>query len=119
RGRRTAPVGRAFGAIVVTLWVAVLLACTLSFALKLTGYLLPERALAAPWAQRVTPLLPVALLTALIVTQGMLDDAGALVVDARAAGLAVAMVALVARAPFLLVLVLAAGTAALVRAMGG
>ncbi|MGB3762783.1 MAG: AzlD domain-containing protein [Ornithinimicrobium sp.] len=103
----------------MTLWVAVLLACTLSFALKLTGYVLPERALAAPWVQRVTPLLPVALLTALIVSQGLLDDAGTLVLDARAAGLMVAVVALVARAPFLVVLVLAAGTAALVRAVGG
>lgn len=103
----------------MTLWVAVLLACALSFALKLTGYLLPERALAAPWVQRVTPLLPVALLSALIVTQGVLDNSGALVVDARAAGLGVAVVALVARAPFLVVLVLAAGTAALVRAATG
>ena len=39
--------------------------------------------------------------------------------DARAAGLMVAVVALLARAPFLVVLVLAAGTAALVRAVGG
>ncbi len=103
----------------MTLWVAVLLACTLSFALKLTGYLLPERALGTPWVQRVTPLLPVALLTALIITQALLDNEGTLLIDARAAGLAVAVLALVARAPFLVVLVLAAGTAALVRAVGG
>ncbi|MGB3828817.1 MAG: AzlD domain-containing protein [Ornithinimicrobium sp.] len=100
----------------MTLWIAVLLACLLSFALKLSGYLLPERALAAPWAQRVTPLLPVALLSALIVTQGLLGDAGDLVLDARAAALGVAVLALWARAPFLVVLVLSASTAALIRA---
>lgn len=103
----------------MTLWIAVLLACALSFALKLTGYLVPERALAAPWVQRVTPLLPVALLSALILTQGFLNDSGAVSIDARAAGLGVAVVALVARVQFLVVLVLAAGTAALVRAATG
>ncbi|MGB3186422.1 MAG: AzlD domain-containing protein [Ornithinimicrobium sp.] len=103
----------------MTLWLAVIVACALAFGLKLSGYLLPESALAAPWAQRVIPLLPVALLSALIVTQAFLDETGRITLDARAAGLAVAIVALLARAPFLVVLVLAAATAAAVRAWVG
>jgi uncharacterized membrane protein len=103
----------------MTLWVAVLLACVLAFLLKLSGYLVPEQVLARPWVQRVTPLLPVALLSSLVVTQALLDSSGTLTLDARAAGVAVAVVALVLRAPFLLVVVLAAVTAALVRLLAG
>jgi branched-subunit amino acid transport protein len=103
----------------VSLWVAVLAACALSYALKLSGYLVPERALDDERVSRVTPLLPVALLSALILTQSLLDDSGHLTLDARAAGLGVAVLALAARAPFLLVLVLAGATAALVRMLSG
>jgi len=103
----------------MSLWGAVVLACVLSYALKLSGFLVPQRALADDRVRRITPLLPVALLSALILTQSLLDDAGHLTLDARAAGLAVAVLALMARAPFLLVLVLAALTAALVRMVTG
>ncbi|MGB7448196.1 MAG: AzlD domain-containing protein [Ornithinimicrobium sp.] len=103
----------------MSLWAAVLAACALSYGLKLSGYLVPERALADERVGRVTPLLPVALLSALILTQSLLDGGGQLTLDARAAGLGVAVLALMARAPFLLVLVLAALTAALVRMVTG
>jgi len=103
----------------MSLWLAVLAACALSYALKLSGYLVPEEALADERVRRITPLLPVALLTALILTQALLDDAGQISLDARAAGLGVAVLALLARAPFLLVLALAALTAALVRMLTG
>jgi branched-subunit amino acid transport protein len=65
---------------------------------------------------RVTPLLPVALLSALVVTQALLTNDGQLVLDARAAGVAVAVVLLLMRANFLVVVGAAAVTAALVRA---
>ncbi len=65
----------------------------------------------------VLALLAPTLLAALIVTQALASDR-ALVVDARAAGLAAAAVALALRAPLLVVLVLAAGVAAGVRAVG-
>jgi hypothetical protein len=45
-------------------------------------------------------------------------DGQALVIDARAAGLAAAVVALVLRAPFLAVVLIAAVTAAVLRATG-
>lgn len=101
----------------MTMWLAVLAACALAFALKLAGYLVPQHILDIPWVHRVTPLLPVALLSALIVTQAVLTNDGYLVVDARAAGVAVAVLLLILRAPFLLVVAGAAVTAALVRAL--
>lgn len=100
----------------MTMWLAVLAACALAFGLKLAGYLVPQHVLDIPWVHRVTPLLPVALLAALIVTQAVLTNSGHLVLDARAAGVAVAVLLLILRAPFLLVVAGAAVTAALVRA---
>lgn len=98
----------------MTLWVAVLGAGVLAYALKLAGYLVPERVLEVPWIERVVPLLTVALLSSLVVTQGLLTD-GVPTVDARAAGITVAVGLLLLRAPFLVVVALAAVTAALVR----
>ena len=101
----------------MTMWLAVLAACALAYALKLAGYLVPQHVLDIPWVHRVTPLLPVALLAALIVTQALLTHEGLLVLDARAAGEGVAVLLLILRAPFLVVLAAAATTAALVRAL--
>ena len=98
----------------MTMWVTVLAAGLLAYAVKLGGYLVPRRVLQVPWVDRVVPLLTVALLSSLVVTQGFLAQ-GVPTLDARAAGLAVAVVALVLRAPFLAVVALAAVTAALVR----
>jgi hypothetical protein len=101
----------------VSTWIAVLVASAIAYACKLAGYTVPPRWLAHPRIIRVTAMLPAALLAALVVLQTF--SAGTrLVLDARAAGLAVAILALLARAPFIVVVVLAAGTAALLRAAG-
>ena len=100
----------------MTVWVAVVAACLLSFLTKLAGYLVPERVLEIAWIERVVPLLTVALLSALIVTQGFLDGDGIPTIDARAAGIAVAVGLLLLRAPFIVVVAAAAVVAALVRA---
>ena len=71
---------------------------------------MPQRVLDGPRVQRVASLLPVALLASLIGTQTFSGG-----VDARAAGLAAAVIALLARAPFLVVVTAAAGTTALLR----
>jgi hypothetical protein len=63
-------------------------------------------------------MLPVALLSALVAVQTFTAPGGGLTLDARAAGMAVAVIALVFRAPFLLVVILAAATAATLRAIG-
>lgn len=99
----------------MTLWIAVIAASALSLVIKYTGYLVPERLLEVPWVERVVPLLTVALLSALVVTQGFLDADGLPTLDARAAGIGMAVVLLLLRAPFIVVVALAALTAALLR----
>jgi len=92
------------------MWTPILIAAGGCYALKLAGLSVPRRLLDGPRARRVALLLPVALLAALIATQTF---AGGL--DARAAGLAAAALAVAARAPFLVVVTAAAATTALLR----
>ena len=99
-------------------WVWVLVACGAAYLLKLLGYLVPERLLDHPAVVRISALLPVALLAALVAVQAVGGPDRAIVLDARLAGLAVAAVALLLRAPFLVVIALAAVTAAVLRALG-
>lgn len=103
----------------MTLWLAVLAACLLAWLAKFAGYLVPERILTIPWVDRVVPLLTVALLSALVITQGFLDGQSLPVLDARAAGIGVALVLLLLRAPFIVVVAAAAATAALLRLWAG
>lgn len=99
------------------LWTTVLVASLACFALKLGGHLIPRSWLASERVQRVTALVTVALLVSLVVVQGFADGR-TLTVDARVPALAVAALALALRAPFILVVVLAAATAAGLRAFG-
>ena len=101
----------------MTAWIAVIGAGLVAFALKLLGYLVPGDLLVRPGIARVSGLLPAALLAALVMVQTFTNGEH-LVVDARAAGLGAAFVALLARAPFLVVVIAAAAAAALVRAAG-
>ena len=97
-------------------WAAVLVTSAGCYLLKLAGLSVPERVLRSPRVRAVAMLLPVALLAALTAVQTF--GAGqSLVLDARAAGLAFAVVALLLRAPFLVVVVGAAAVAALLRAL--
>ena len=94
--------------------VAVVGACTI--VLKGLGPLaIGGRELPRPLLGIVALLAPT-LLAALIVTQAFADGRH-LVVDARAAGLGTALVAVALRAPVLVVVAVAAGTAALTRAL--
>ncbi len=99
-------------------WVTVLLACALAYLLKLAGYLVPERWVEGERRSRVTTLLPVALLAALVTVQSVVGTAGRLTLDARAAALAAAVVLLLLRANFLVVVVGAAVVAGVLRAVG-
>ncbi|WP_372594557.1 AzlD domain-containing protein [Actinotalea sp.] len=99
-------------------WIAVLAAAALCFAIKLLGHQVPTDWLARPRAARISGLLTVALLAALVVVQTATSQ-GRLVIDARLAALGVAAVALWLRAPFLVVVVLAALVAAGIRALAG
>jgi branched-subunit amino acid transport protein len=96
------------------IWAGVLVASAACYALKLAGLSLPARLLQAPLVQRTVPLVPVALLAALVATQTFATG-HQLVLDVRAAALLVALGAVLLRAPFLVVVVSAAATAALLR----
>ena len=98
-------------------WTAIVAMTVITILIKVVGPLaLGGRDLPA-WADRLVALLPAALLSALVVTQTFADE-DRLVLDARAAGLAAAAAALALRANMLLTLLAAAGTTALVRALG-
>jgi len=96
------------------MWLGIIVAAVGCYLLKLAGLSLPERVLANPYVARVADLIPVALLAALIAVQ-VWSSGHALVLDARSAALAFAVLALLLRAPFLVVVIGAAVVAALVR----
>ena len=96
------------------IWTGVLVASAACYGLKLAGLSLPQRWLQNTRVQRTVPLIPVALLAALIGTQTFATGQH-LVLEVRAAALAIAVVAVVLRAPFLVVVAVAAATAALLR----
>ena len=94
-------------------WIAVIGASALAYALKYLGSTIPENWLSHPRAQRINSLIPIALLSALVATQTLAEKTK-LVIDHRAAGVAVAVAALIAKAPFPVVVLSAAITSALV-----
>jgi branched-subunit amino acid transport protein len=99
----------------MTLWWTIAAVCAGCYALKLAGLAAPRRVLDHPVVRRFAELVPLALLSALIAVQTFADN-GALVLDpARTAGLGAAVVALLLRAPFLVILASAAVVTALVR----
>jgi hypothetical protein len=95
------------------MWIVLVATSAFCFALKLLGHLVPESWLANPRLQRINALIPIALLSALVVAEGVVVKTH-LVFDHRLAGLAVALAALFAKAPFPVVVVAAAATSALV-----
>ena len=99
-------------------WIAILVCAAGCYGLKLAGLSVPPRVLESPLVQRIADLLPVALLAALIAVQVFASGDSSdqrLAIDARLAGLGAAAVALLLRAPFLVVVVVSALTAALIR----
>ena len=98
------------------IWLAVLAGAAGCYLCKLAGLSVPQRVLDDPRAQRVAALLPLALLAALAAVQTF-TTGQRLVLDARAAAVGVAAAAVLLRAPFLLVVTLAAATAALLRSI--
>lgn len=93
------------------IWTVVIASSVGCFALKWAGYVVPESWLAHPRLQRINALIPISLLSALVVVQGFVTKTH-VVIDHRAAGLAVAMAALFAKLPFPVVVVSAAITSA-------
>jgi uncharacterized membrane protein len=97
-------------------WIVVVAVGFSTFALKAAGpVLLGGRPLPSRLSSVVSLLAP-AVLAALVVTQAI-SDGREIVTDERLLGVAAACIAVWLRAPLLLVLVIAAGTTALVRAI--
>lgn len=101
----------------MTMWTAVLAASFACLALKALGYVIPARWFASARAERSVDLLTVALLAALVAVQ-TLGAGQQIVADARVPALLVAAGLLSLRAPFLLVVAVAAAVAAALRALG-
>ncbi|MET8580137.1 AzlD domain-containing protein [Streptomyces collinus] len=99
-------------------WIAIGVTALGCYVVKLAGLLVPAQAVERPLVRRLAALLPVALLAALTAQQTFAHG-HTLMLDARAAGLGAAAVALVLRAPFLLVVAAAVVVTAGVRAIGG
>ena len=96
-------------------WAAILLAALGCYLLKLAGLSVPPRVLERPVVARVADLIPVALLAGLVAVQVVATADGDLTLDARALALGAAVVMLLLRAPFLVVVFGAALVAALAR----
>ena len=97
-------------------WIAIAALTVICFAIKATGPVaLGGRELPRAF-ERFIVLLPAALLSALVAVQTFASGRE-LVLDARAAGLAAAVVAVALRASVLVVLLVAAVTAAGLRAL--
>ncbi|PRA82917.1 AzlD domain-containing protein [Microbacterium sp. MYb66] len=101
----------------MSVWSAILLAALICLALKAAGYLVPPKALEAPRTARISDLLTVALLAALVAVQ-TLGDGQSITVDARVPALLVAGGLLWLRQSFLVVVAAAALVAALLRLFG-
>ena len=100
----------------MTAWIVVGAVGVATMVIKAAGPLLLGGRSLPPRVGAVVRLLAPALLAALVVTQTVVS-VDRLVLDARLVGVAVAAVALVLRAPLLAVVVLAAASTALVRAV--
>jgi Branched-chain amino acid transport protein (AzlD) len=101
----------------MSLWIWLLIACALAYAWKLVGYLVPARLLEDPRMSRVAGTMTIGLLASLTVVNTVATGQS-LAADARLGALTAAAIALALRAPFLLVVVLGAGTAAVLRMLG-
>ena len=99
----------------MTRWELVIATIAGCYLLKLAGYLVPARVLDHPRMRRLVELVPVALLAALVVVEAVASGRHYDVDGARLAGVAVGAVAVWRRAPFIVVIVSAGLTAALLR----
>jgi branched-subunit amino acid transport protein len=95
------------------MWVVLIGTSVFAFAIKFIGHSVPDRLFANPRLQRINALVPISLLSALVVAQGLVVKTH-VVIDHRLAGLAAALFALFAKAPFPVVVIVAAVTSAVV-----
>jgi hypothetical protein len=102
---------------ITPMWWGVVGTCALVFLFKYLGHSIPDRHLEHPKMMKINVLIPIALLSALVAVQTFTDKSK-LVIDHRAAGLGVALLALLLKAPFAFVVLSAALTSALLFRIG-
>ena len=101
----------------MSLWAWILLAAAVAYLTKLLGYLVPAKVLENQQTTRAAGALTIGLLASLTMVNTV--SAGTVVViDARVGALAAAMVALLLRAPFLVVVIAGAAAAGALRLLG-
>jgi branched-subunit amino acid transport protein len=96
-----------------SLWIATIGTSAIAFLLKYSGHSVPEKWLSHPKIQRVNALIPIALLSALVAVQSF-SEKSKLMIDQRLVGLTVAIIALLLKAPFPVVVLSAALSSAAV-----
>ena len=94
-------------------WIATLGTSLVAFLLKFSGHSVPERWLSHPKIQRINTLIPIALLSALVAVQSF-SEKSQLMIDQRLVGISTAILALVLKAPFPVVVLSAAISSAAV-----
>lgn len=95
-------------------WTLIVLLALGAYAFKFTGLVVIGARTLPPVFERCLALIPAAVISALIV-KDTLTRGQDIVIDARAAGIAVAVVAAWRRAPLIVVIVVGAAVTALVR----
>jgi hypothetical protein len=98
---------------VTVFWIATLGTSLIAFALKYSGHSVPDRLLSHPKIQKINALIPIALLSALVAVQSF-SEKSKLMIDQRLVGLSVAIIALLLKAPFPVVVLSAAISSAAV-----
>jgi hypothetical protein len=101
----------------MSLWIWLLLSCALAYCWKLMGYLVPASLLTNPRMSRIAGTMTIGLLASLTIVNAV-GSGQSVALDARLGALLAAGVALWFRAPFLVVVLVGAGTAAGLRLMG-
>lgn len=98
------------------LWVLIIVLSCAAYGLKVLGFVVVGGRTMPPVLNRCLALIPASLLAALV-AKDTFTTAQELVLDARAVGLVVAIVAVWRKAPFIVVVVAAMAATALVRAL--
>ncbi|MFZ8966674.1 MAG: AzlD domain-containing protein [Ilumatobacteraceae bacterium] len=98
------------------LWLLIIVLSGTAYGLKVLGFVVVGGRTMPPVLNRCLALIPASLLAALV-AKDTFTTAQELVLDARAVGLVVAIVAVWRKAPFIVVVVAAMAATALVRAL--
>ena len=99
------------------MWWWILAGCAAAYGIKMLGFLVPEKLLENEKMTRAAGALTIGLLASLT-TVNTVASGGSVVFDARIGALVAAGIALLLRAPFLVVVIAGAAAAALLRWLG-